>query len=106
MERSASVATRVATARHRQLGRQGHANAHLEGPAVLERAQADAAALSLLNEAMRVLALSARAYHRVLRVARTIADLAGSEQVTAKHVSEAITLRQLDRRMRDLPISS
>jgi magnesium chelatase family protein len=106
VERSASVATRVATARQRQVERQGHANAHLEGTAVLERAQADATALSLLNEAMRLLALSARAYHRVLRVARTIADLAGSEHVTAKHVSEAITLRQLDRRMRDMLISS
>jgi magnesium chelatase family protein len=47
---------------------------------------------------MRQLALSARAYHRVLRVARTIADLASCESVLAQHVSEAIQLRQLDRR--------
>jgi len=42
--------------------------------------------------------LSARAYHRVLRVARTIADLAASARVRAEHVAEAVTLRQLDRR--------
>jgi magnesium chelatase family protein len=48
---------------------------------------------------MRQLELSARAYHRVLRVARTIADLDGSPGVDAGHVAEAITLRQLDRRI-------
>jgi magnesium chelatase family protein len=48
---------------------------------------------------MRQLGLSARAYHRVLRVARTIADLAGRPGVGAEHVAEAITLRQLDRRI-------
>ena len=47
---------------------------------------------------MRYLALSARAYHRVLRVARSIADLAGSDAVCVAHVAEAVTLRQLDRR--------
>jgi magnesium chelatase family protein len=47
---------------------------------------------------MRQLGLSARAYHRVLRVARTIADLSRSEAVRAEHVAEAVTLRQLDRR--------
>ena len=57
------------------------------------------AALELLARAMRQLGLSARAYHRVLRVARTVADLAGSPGVGAEHVAEAITLRQLDRRI-------
>jgi magnesium chelatase family protein len=65
---------------------------------VLEHARADAAAMNLLGTAMQRLALSARAYHRVLRVARTIADLAGSTAVRAGHVAEAVTLRQLDRR--------
>ena len=67
--------------------------------------RADAAALALLASAMQRLALSARAYHRVLRVARTIADLAGSATVGTEHVAEAITLRQLDRRIGGGPIS-
>jgi magnesium chelatase family protein len=96
-EGSAAVAARVLAARLRQIARQGQANAHLEGPTALRRVRADADALQLLACAMNQLALSARAYHRVLRVARTIADLAESATVTTRHISEAITLRQLDR---------
>jgi magnesium chelatase family protein len=97
-EASAEVARRVIEARARQVERQGHSNARLEGTAVVERARADGTALVLLAKAMRQLALSARAYHRVLRVARTIADLAHEEEVRPEHVAEAITYRQLDRR--------
>jgi hypothetical protein len=75
------------------------AESPFDGGAVIERALADAPALSLLGTAMQRLALSARAYHRVLRVARTIADLAGEECVRSGHVAEAITFRQLDRRV-------
>ena len=105
-EPSSAVAARVVAARQRQLERQGHANAQLEGPVVASRVEAEPAALQLLADAMRQLALSARAYHRVLRVARTIADLAGSTSVTSAHVSEAIALRQLDRRSAGAPIST
>jgi magnesium chelatase family protein len=105
-EGSATVAARVLAARLRQIERQGQANAHLEGPAALRRVRADADALQLLACAMNQLALSARAYHRVLRVARTIADLADSVTVTTRHVSEAITLRQLDRGVVDGAISA
>ena len=104
-EPSAAVAARVAVARARQLERQGRANARLEGSSVARLVRADAAALALLASAMQRLALSARAYHRVLRVARTIADLAGSATVGTEHVAEAITLRQLDRRIGGGPIS-
>jgi len=97
-EPSADVARRVMAARARQLARQGRANCRLEGQSVPECALAEAAALVLLGTAMQRLALSARAYHRVLRVARTIADLAGQGQVRSEHVAEAITFRQLDRR--------
>jgi magnesium chelatase family protein len=97
-EPTAVVAKRVAAARELQFERQARANTRLEGADVLEFARADAAAMSLLGAAMQRLALSARAYHRVLRVARTIADLAASVTVRAEHVAEAVTLRQLDRR--------
>lgn len=104
-ESSATVAARVAAARNLQLARQGQANAQLDGPVVVNRVKAERAALQLLSGAMRQLALSARAYHRVLRVARTIADLADSGTVTTVHVSEAIMLRQLDRRIASTAIS-
>ena len=98
-EASPIVAQRVAAARMLQLGRQDCSNSRLEGWAVLECTRADAPSLALLGTAMQRLALSARAYHRVLRVARTLADLVGDEQVRSEHVAEAITFRQLDRRV-------
>jgi magnesium chelatase family protein len=58
----------------------------------------DPPVIELLERAMHKLRLSARAYHRVLRVALTIADLAGCARVGSEHVAEAVTLRQLDRR--------
>lgn len=97
-EPSLSVARRVAEARTRQLQRQGRSNARIEGVDVITLVRADAAALALLDRAMRCLSLSARAFHRVLRVARTIADLAGCDAVSIAHVAEAVALRQLDRR--------
>jgi magnesium chelatase family protein len=103
-ESSADVAARVQAARELQVARQGRANAQLDGPVVLGGVNAEPEALRLLAGATRQLGLSARAYHRVLRVARTIADLAGGASVNARHVSEAITLRQLDRRVANGPI--
>jgi magnesium chelatase family protein len=105
-EPTAAVAARIAAARELQFERQGRANTRLDGACVLEFARVDAAAMSLLGTAMQRLALSARAYHRVLRVARTIADLAGSALTRAEHVAEAVTLRQLDRRAGSEPPGS
>jgi magnesium chelatase family protein len=105
-EGSAAVAARVAAARARQVERQGYANARLESPSALRAVRAEPAALVLLGNAMQRLALSARAYHRVLRVARTIADLAACESICAEHVAEAVTLRQLDRRVPGASISA
>ena len=60
-------------------------------------AEPDAAGVNLLRTAMEKLHLSARAYNRILKVARTIADLEGSEKVLSNHLAEAISYRQLDR---------
>ncbi|HET7204753.1 MAG TPA: YifB family Mg chelatase-like AAA ATPase [Steroidobacteraceae bacterium] len=98
-ENTATVARRVAAARHRQLTRQGRINARLEPGALAQACDTEPAARDLVGRAMRQIGLSARGYHRVLRVARTIADLAGCARVRTEHVAEAITLRQLDRRV-------
>jgi magnesium chelatase family protein len=99
-ENTAAVAARVGAARDRQLRRQAGLNSRLDVETIARTCLLEPAAALLLGRAMRQLGLSARAYHRVLRVARTIADLAGSETVLAAHVAEAVTLRQLDRRSR------
>lgn len=92
------VAHRVTLARERQHARQRMTNARLAADELMRSCAIEPEAQVLLARAMRHLGLSARAYHRVLRVARTIADLAASPSVKAMHVAEAITLRQLDRR--------
>ena len=64
---------------------------------IAQFAQPDEASLKMLRQAMERLKLSARAYNRILKVARTIADLAGSEKVESIHIAEAIGYRNLDR---------
>ncbi|NCT66649.1 MAG: YifB family Mg chelatase-like AAA ATPase [Rhodanobacteraceae bacterium] len=93
-ESSATVAARVAAARTRQLARAGKPNAWLGNREVERDCVLDAAQHVLLDRAVERLGLSARAYHRVLRVARTIADLAGSERIETAHLSEAIQYRR------------
>ena len=97
-EDTATVAARVGAARERQRVRQACLNARLDAASLARTCVLDPAAQRLLGRAMRQLGYSARAYHRVLRVARTIADLADSAIVLTTHVAEAVTLRQLDRR--------
>jgi len=105
-ESSAVVAARVREARARQVARLGpfpglFANAQL-GPREARRLCAlDSAGEAMLAGAIRRLGLSARAYHRTLRLARTIADLEGSDAVRAVHVGEAIGYRSLDRRRQE-----
>jgi magnesium chelatase family protein len=94
-ERSSVVRQRVIAARQRQLDRQGCANASLQGEALIEHAQPDAAASALLRQASDRLALSPRAYHRLLRVARTLADLAALPSIGAPQVAEALHYRRL-----------
>lgn len=96
-ESSAAVRARVMAARTRQHQRAGKANAHLN-PSETSRdcALADAEQI-LLEHAMERLQLSARSMHRILRVARTIADLDAAENIERPHLAEAIGYRQLDR---------
>lgn len=103
-EGSAAVRSRVVQARRRQQerfrGRPGiSCNARMEGRDLRRWCPLDESTLGLLQTAMTDLGLSARAYDRILKVARTIADLAGDEVVDATHVSEAIQLRSLDRQI-------
>ena len=92
---SDQVAQRVAQARERQRARQGCLNVDLGAAALDEFAQADAAAMSFLQTACSRLGWSGRAFHRVLKLARTIADLAGHATVLQAHVAEAIQYRRV-----------
>ena len=74
-----------------------HCNAQMTERMLHEFAEPDAESLDMLRMAMERLKLSARAYSRILKVARTIADLEGSEQVQSMHIAEAIGYRNLDR---------
>jgi len=96
-ESSADVRARAAAARERQLARQGKPNAQLSSRGVDQYAKPDAKGEELLKQAISRLGLSARGYHRILKVARSIADLADTEQVSATHVAEAIQYRRMDR---------
>jgi magnesium chelatase family protein len=93
-ESSATVRARVMVARDRQLDRQGKANAALETGEVDSYCTPDAAGADLLKQAIARLNLSARAYHRVLKLARTLADLAGQESISATHIAEAVQYRR------------
>ena len=93
-EPSSAIAQRVAAAHALQIARQGRSNSHLEPRDIDRYCAPDDAGRRLLHGAAQHLHWSARAYHRVLKVARTVADLAGSEHVTSRHVAEAIGYRR------------
>jgi magnesium chelatase family protein len=91
------VRSRVIAARARQLERQGKPNCELTARETDKQCRADAAATALLKSAIVRLNLSARAYHRVLRLALTIADVAGADMIAPAHVAEAVQYRRGDR---------
>ena len=93
---SAQMRQRVLAARARQAER-GFVNANMPPGRLRELCPLDAAAERTLEMAIRRLALSARAHDRILKVARTLADLGASEQIQAKHIAEAVQYRSLDR---------
>ena len=74
-----------------------HCNAQMTSRLIRKYAQPDADGMALLKDAMTRLNMSARAYDRILKVARTIADLAGEEDIKPRHLQEAISYRNLDR---------
>ncbi|MGQ0659169.1 MAG: YifB family Mg chelatase-like AAA ATPase [Chromatiales bacterium] len=95
-ESSRCVRERIEAARARQLSRTGKANAHLTNREIERCCPLSTDDQALLRKAIERLGLSARSTHRVLKVARTIADLAGSEQIETPHLSEAISYRRMD----------
>lgn len=95
-ESSACVRKRVMKARNIQLKRAGQANAALQHKQLEVFCPLREQDFKLVEHAISRLGLSTRAYHRILKVARTIADLAGSEQIQTSHLSEAIGYRRLD----------
>ena len=94
---SAPVRTSITDARQRQIARQGKPNARLAPREVDAHCTPDAAGAALLAQAMAHLSLSARAYHRILKVARTIADYADIDAIGAPHIAEAVGYRRFDR---------
>lgn len=96
-ESSSQVRQRVTHSRERQLARSGCPNSQLQGHALEQACSLAPDARRLLERAMEQLRLSARAYHRILRLARTIADLAESDPILPGHLGEAIGYRRLDR---------
>ena len=102
-ESSAQIRARVIVARERQLKRYAGTritcNARIGTRELKKHCALDDAANELLKFAMSDLNLSARAYDRILKVARTMADLAGLDNVRSEHVSEAIQYRSLDRQL-------
>ena len=95
-EDSDSVRQRVAAARDRQLSRSGKANYLLGREDLAAFCPLVDSDYQLLEQAISRFGLSARAYHRILKVARTIADLADSEMIMTAHLTEAIGYRRLD----------
>lgn len=101
-DNSSSIRERVIRARELQAkrfeGKEGlYANAQMEAQMVQEICKITEVGKNLLSRAMQKLNLSARAYDRIIKVSRTIADLAASEDIKTEHLAEAIQFRSLDR---------
>ena len=100
-ERSEAIRARVTqsreiqAARYEALGAPGRTNAEADGDVLESAAPLDEEGRALLTDAATRMKLSARGYHRILRVSRTIADLAGSEQITRPHLAEALSYRRV-----------
>ncbi len=98
-ESSATIRQRVIAARNIAVSRNNKANALLTAAEIKKFCQLSEQSHQLLEQAMDKFGLSHRAYHRILKLARTIADMANSKSIALKHLSEAIAYRKLDRKM-------
>ena len=87
------------TTQHHRLGTRAGCNARMGPRDLQQHCPLDESTRNVLKAAMEELDLSARAYDRILKVARTIADLAGTEALAVEHISEAIQYRSLDRQI-------
>ncbi len=96
-ETTSVIRQRVEYARQQQLIRQGKANNRLTVNQIEQFCALDTASEHLLHQAINRLSLSARAYHRILKLARTIADMAGIAKINTQHIAEAIQYRRLDK---------
>jgi magnesium chelatase family protein len=96
-EPSATVRARVSAARNLQLQRNHTLNSQLDNQQLQKHCRLEKPQQLLLQQAMEHLQLSARAYHRIIKLARTIADLDCTRRIETRHVSEAINYRKLDR---------
>ena len=96
-ETSAQIRTRVVTARNRQIARQGKVNAHLDGTELEQHAKLNDELTAFLNNAAEKMGMSARGYNRIKRLARTIADLRGAENIEMPDLAEALSYRPINR---------
>lgn len=102
---SNKVRTQVVNARRIQLQRQGKCNALLSGKALEQLCTLNTKQKTLLADAMEKFGLSARAYHRTLRVARTLADMENAKSISDQHIMEALSYRGLERRPRAVEVA-
>ena len=91
-----ALAAQVAAARHRQTARQGVLNGHLSGPLAARRAPLNSAAQALLTQAIDKYRLSARSYHKTIKVAWTLSDLDQADRIESAAIAEALSYRAID----------
>lgn len=101
-ESSAMIRARVAQCRSKQLGRQQKANAHLSSREIKQFCQLSGDDNEFLELAVEKFGLSTRAHHKILKISRTLADMADSENILREHIVEALSYRAMDRILRHL----